>query len=701
MARAMDQWAVPYDVVDSTTTELTDATLRDGDRGHYNGVIVTSADLYTPSGSGFTAAEWQRLHQYERDFGVRESVVTGYPTTSPELDLDYGMGAIGATTTGSGQWVAPAGPGGPFSYVNTANPLALPEYSLTGVPRNDGTGPTVTPLLVNAAQPAGAYVSRLAYPDGREVLLSTVGNAWYRLHSNVLAYEFLNFATKGLFIGGRQISLSTHSDDLFLADDLWDTTTKQSDFNQQYRMTPADVTALVAAQQAMRTEHPLLGDWKVIHAFNGSGAGAPGNPGPTDPLTDSIVAHKDEFGWINHTYQALQMDRLCPDPDEPQPDECERTPYSVAHDDIDRNRTVWTNLALPEYTEGLAYLLSDSHAGLHDRNGTEEDPSDDTPYPEGRNTNFLQAAYDLGIRYIASDSSRPNQDREQRVPGFDDLFLLPRYPTNVYVNATTPEVNTDEYNWIYHDRYVAAGQDPCTIPGAICTTKSYQDVLDYEAETTVTHMLSGKAWPHYFHQTNLSDYGGGRSLLIDWIDAVMTSYDRLYTLPVKTPMAYELGPDARDRIVAAEQHVRGHVDLSTGTVTLQADGAARPLVTGLAGGESYGGQSQRKVDVGATPTTYAAEGQVAAILAPPATTSTSTSTAPTTAPTTGAPTTTATTPAPGESPATTTTDGGPGITVVTPTTEAPAPTDPTPTTVAADGPPTTVGAPPTTTAAGT
>ncbi|HLM65526.1 MAG TPA: hypothetical protein VK306_14610 [Acidimicrobiales bacterium] len=688
MARTMDQYGVPYDVMDSSAVELTEATLRDGDRGRYNGVILTSADLYTPSGSGFTLEEWQRLHTYERDFGVRESVVSGFPATDPALDLDYGMGAVGALDTSTGHWVAPAGTGRLFSYVNTTNTLAIPEYSVWGTARGaGGPSPAVTPLLVDDGDPSHVLVSQLTYADGREVLLSTIGNSWYRLHSNVLAYQFLDFATKGLFIGGRTVSLATHADDLFLADDLWDPATHTTDIDQQYRIGSEDVENLVAAQQAMRTEHPLLGDWKVIHAYNGVGAGAPGNPsaGP-DPLTDSIVAHKDEFGWINHTYRALQMDRLCPDPDEPQPAECPRTDYQTAYDDIARNRTVWTNLALPDYEPGLTYLLSDSHAGLHDRNGTEEDASDDTPYPEGRNTDFLQAAYDLGVRYIASDSSRPNQDLEQRVPGFTDLYLLPRYPTNVYVNATTPDVNTDEYNWIYHDRYVAQGQDPCTIPGAICTTKSYEQVLEYEADTTVTHMLSGKAWPHYFHQTNLRDYGSGRTLLIDWVDAVMTRYDALFTLPVKTPLAYELGPDARDRIVTAEQHVRGSVDLGTGEVTLVADGPARPRVTGLAGGEVYGGQSQRKVDVGATPTTFAAEDQVTAVLSPPTTTTTTTAPAPAA---TDDPTSTTTPTTTGDAPS------GPTTTVVDTTTSTTtgAPPDTTVTTVAAEEPTTTVAGP--------
>jgi hypothetical protein len=603
MARTLDQYGVPYDVLDSTTTDLTDGTLSSGNRGRYNGIVLTQADLFAPEGSGFSPEEWRRLHAYERTFKVREAVISGFPVTDADRDLDYGMGPIGANPTTEGRWVEPAGTGRLFNYVNTANRLPIPEQSIWATPRGGDTAPRVTPLLVDDAHPERVLVSRIEYQDGREVLLSTVGNAWFWLHSNVLAYQFLDFATGGVFLGARFVSLSTHTDDLFLADDLWDPVANRTDPSRTYRMSSADLDRAAAAQAAFRAEHPLAASWRIEFAFNGSGANA-----INDPLTWSVMWHKDQFGWINHTYRALQMDRLCPDPDQPQPPECPVTDYQTAHDEIAQNRTVWQALGLPRYQEGLAYLLSDSHAGLHDRRGTEEDPSDDVPFPDGLNPNFFRAARDLGVRFVAADSSRPNQDREQRVPGFEDMVVLPRYPTNVYVNATTPAENTDEYNWLYHDRFVEQGQDPCTTPGAICAPRTYEQLLESEAEATVAHMLSGRAWPHYFHQSNLRDYGGGRSLQMDWMDAVMTRYEQLFTLPVKTPLAHELGPAALDRIVAAERNVRGWMDVDTGRVTLQADGEARPLVTGIAGGERYGGESIAKVTVGTEPTTYERDG---------------------------------------------------------------------------------------------
>jgi hypothetical protein len=791
MARTLDNHGVPYDVLDSSTATLTDAFLRTGQRGHYNGIILTQADLFTPAGNAMTPAEWQTLHTYERDFGVREAVIAGFPTTDPSHHLDYGMGEVGFQVGATGRWQSPAGTGHLFSYVNTATKLPIPEFSFYGVPRTGGNGPEVTPLLVDDTNPSRVLVSRLVYADGRQVMLSTAGNAWYRLHSNVLAYQLLDFATKGLFIGGRYMTLSTHTDDMFLADELWDPVANATDLNQSYRLTPADMDNVVAQQAAIRTAHPLAAGWRIQFPFNGSGAtgwtanapvakpvgsdttltwlgmtnsggrttvgvsksllsedrallqatdiAAPAAP-PADridkvtlrltttsssalsveacplsqswtegsgqgglldlapanwfqrqgttswqtqggtivagaclplqitagagakelditpiwqawangtrpnnglvvralangsatfasseattaanrpslafatsaqpePLTAKAIETRDQFGWINHTYEALQMDRLCPDPDEPQPGLCPVTPYATAHDEIDRNRAVWQALGLPGYQDGLPYLLSDSHSGLQDRRGTEDDISDDIPFPQGANPQFFQAAQDLGVKYVAGDASRINQDREQRIPGFD-LVLLPRYPTQVYVNATTPAQNVDEYNWLYHERFVAQGQDPCTVPGAVCNPLTYEQLLASEADTTVNHMLSGNGFAHYFHQSNLRDYGGGRTLQTDWMDAVLDRYEQLFTLPVRTPQAHELGPDATDRIVSREQDVRGWIDLSTGVVTLQANGTANPLVTGLTAGTTYGGQRIGKVTVGATPQTFAVD----------------------------------------------------------------------------------------------
>ncbi|MCV5391969.1 hypothetical protein OFC62_45320, partial [Escherichia coli] len=74
-----------------------------------------------------------------------------------------------------------------------------------------------------------------------------------------------------------------------------------------------------------------------------------------------------------------------------------------------------------------------------------------------------------------------------------------------------PAELTDEYNYIFYERYkedptspLYVEGRPCDVyPGSICEPRNYDEILAAEAETTLRHMLSFKPWPHYFHSSNL------------------------------------------------------------------------------------------------------------------------------------------------------------------------------------------------------
>jgi hypothetical protein len=962
----LNEVGVPYDVLDSSTDVLTPGRLSAGDHGFYNGVILTNSELFLPdgSGSGFNFLEWDVLHAFERDFGVRESVLSGFPATNPGLGLDYGMTDIIAGNDFQGVWMPPAGGTEIFEYVNEANPLPITDFAFAGrpfvvyagEPRETGVGPHVQPLLNWQDDLSKTFVSHLRYDDGREVLLSTISNAWFLIHSQVLAYEFLNFATKGVFIGSREVYLESHVDDLFLENELWDPAANTTDMSRSFRMDAAAVQNTRASVDALRAEHPSAGQFTVDFAFNGSGAvptfrarpdallgsvadtflrqndpnenfgtrtegevrtrtgdskrtllrfdvsglvgstaekatltlftdgsdeisakicavtsswdegrgsyntnatwtnrktgirwtaaggdhnasscipfrlrneryvsvditpivagwlaGAPNNglivigttygygevslredstskrpslavkfapelvddpdattdtdfrpvadtflrqqeaisnfgtrtkgevrlrsgenkrtlmrfnlagvTGPAqsatltlwsegydqpyakicrvtsswdegsgsllsgatwltrrsltpwsasggdfdasscvglrlrhqryvsvdvtpivnswlsgssannglvimgtssgfatvglreettskrpllrvssganlDELTTAVVQNKDAFRFINHTYTHQDMDAGAGIAD-----------YEFSRSEILQNRDTWTRLGLPAKAENDPVLITGEHSGLRDRRGN-EDPIDDVDYPAGINTQLMQAAQDAGVRYLASDASHLTQAVEALVPGFN-ILLLPRYPTAVFYNATTPGENTDEYNYIFHERFLEAGQDPCTIPGAICAPRTYEQILAAEADTTLRHMLSYKAWPHFFHQSNLRNYDGtGSTLLFDWLDAVLDRYERLMVLPVRSLPYYEIGKRTEQRLAARSAGVRGTINLTTNVVTLLSDNPATASVTGVAGGQLYGGQSIRSVAFGPAAQDFAVE----------------------------------------------------------------------------------------------
>ena len=238
MDDVLAQMGVPFDVLDTSRENLTADRLYSGSVGNYNGIILTNSELFIPGvGSGFSAEEWSMLQNYERTFGVRETVMSGFPATNPALGLDYGMKTIIAGSNFLGLWKAPAGGPEFLEYINVAKPFSVSDFAFAGEPLQQYVGepaqyngrPLIQPLLTLDSDPAKTLLSIVKYPDGREVLLSMIAQAPFLLHSQALAYEFLNFATRGVFIGARKVYLEAHVDDVFLANDLWNTELNQND----------------------------------------------------------------------------------------------------------------------------------------------------------------------------------------------------------------------------------------------------------------------------------------------------------------------------------------------------------------------------------------------------------------------------------------------------------------------------------------
>jgi len=763
----LDEMNVSYEIFDATQDELTREMLVTSNVGNYSGVILTDSFMYY-SGEGnylnsaLNLEEWKILHQYERDFDVRESVLAGNPISGEyyrvNYDLDYGMDpeSVVAGADFSAQWQTPVGEGEFYEYVNKQNALEINDYALAANPSEDPVGPVVLPLLKDETT-GKTMVSELTYPDGRKVLLSTINNAFYLLHSQVLNYEFVNYASQGVFIGARAVHLSAHVDDLFAADALWNPeinanyvdgtayrntadgihniVAKQTEFEQEtpnfagfvldlafnggYAVLPtatsesltsvkdtfilstrvratrgsrrltkvrktwyrdirtlldfdvnksstvttasielstvrswysyfyrgygkiclidttwdenaswnnkasgtswnnaggdfdnsncvsyndnwgtikADITSLVSAWQSSASQDfglVLVGsNGALTKIYTKESSNADLRPSldieyqsSSDELTNAVIATKDEFRFLNHTLTHRDMYTSA------------GATYDVALQEVGDNLTVWQAMDLPGFDTASQVLVTGNHSGLEDTESSNVENPQYMPYPEGRNLDLMDALATLDVKYLASDSSRANQDTEHYVPN-TNILLLPRYPTQVYYNVTTPETLTDEFNYIYHESYIERGIDPCTDLGAICIPKTYQEILEFEADRTVRHMLSFKAWPHYFHISNLMDYENGNSLQFDWLTAVAQEYNKYINLPVKNLDYFTIGENTKDKLAVKAASVRGVWDRDANTVTLSADSNVKAFVTGIENGEMYGGQSIIKTDIG-------------------------------------------------------------------------------------------------------
>ncbi len=636
----LDEMGVPYVVLNAATESLTAAKLSPGSClpstvgciGNYNGIILTNSDL---SGN-FLPSEWAILHKYETNFKVRESVISGWLATYSESGqlpyLDYGLSYTSSITSPViATWQIPSTLSKEiFEYVNTANPLTITDFAFAGIPRNngtvikDGTVPNVTPLLkapsTTAAPNGQALLSIIRYivpgqtAPAREVMFSSISNASFLLHSQVLAYELINYATQGVHLGGRFVYMSAHLDDLFIPNELWDTVNNKTQPSLTYRLNSNDIINAVTKQATFRTSHPTAGSgFKLDFPFNGAGAvvdpsAATLSANLTEGLVSAVVTNKTQFRFISHTFTHADMDKP-PVPANAPCDYPTLTTSSAIIQEINKNRTVWGLLGLPEQSANNRVLVSGNHSGLKDRKCTDipelhpemaNVQDDDVPYVAGANPLFFQAAMNRNVAYVASDSSQVGQAVEHYISGVNDgsasdRLMLPRWPTSIFFNVINPTQLVDEYNYIYYT--LLAGT-----PGGISAPRNYSQILAAEAETALRHMLTYKKWPHFFHQTNLAAFNAaGNTLQFDWLNAVYTAYEKLYKLPVKNLPYYQIGDMTRDKLAAKSASINATWDRTTNKVSLVANKSlVGVMLTGVRLGENYGGQSIRQMSVTTT-----------------------------------------------------------------------------------------------------
>lgn len=107
------------------------------------------------------------------------------------------------------------------------------------------------------------------------------------------------------------------------------------------------------------------------------------------------------------------------------------------------------------------------------------------------------------------------------------------------------------------------------------------------------HVLSGAAFPHYMHTDNAYQYAPGRSVASDWVNALLTKYSALSSLPVNTLPWDALGTYMGRRTGYMKSNVRAQLNSATRQVTITSPGGGPVYATGLQGGQAtvYGGRS--------------------------------------------------------------------------------------------------------------
>jgi hypothetical protein len=612
----LGQIGVPFDELIATETTLTPEYLEaEPGLGNYNGIILTTAGLSHFDGntwaSAFDAGEWSLLRQYEADYRVREVQYYSFPDGAG-TGLSWNATASAApnsmTLTADGRAV--------FPYLKTNAQIPLKDtYTYFGTTLGNAKALLTTP--------EGTVAASSTWPDGRETLALTMAHNYYLMHSSVLTYGLVRWVSRGVFLGEKKMYYSSHIDDYFLGNDVWDVTLKRN--NLSFRMRPTDLQATVDWQNSFRATYPQFSSFKFEMFYNGLGfqprAGSNCNPAANsiDPLTSKTKCLKRNFLWGNHTYTHMFITNplhagpyttFPPDPNNPSLpfDSFSLTAMNFElSENLKISGLTGLNLNVNDFDAGT--LVTGSHSGIGYYDYTPEDNVGGPPdiaaskINEGKsraNPNLIQAMKTNGVRYLGSNTSAPTiaplcsstaEDCSQNNPSFNtgpmlslanlpqnDIMLVPRYPVNIFYNVDTVERNVDEYNYIFADFWAQYGRT---------TPLTWEEILELETDTVLNHIISGSLNPHYFHQINLR-FENGSSLLSLFTNRLAQKYAAMFELPVLTLKMTQVGDRMRARAAYNASGANAVWNKTTGTVTITANTTTQIPLTNPTLGTVYG-----------------------------------------------------------------------------------------------------------------
>ncbi|MFE7842563.1 hypothetical protein ACFU53_42825 [Streptomyces sp. NPDC057474] len=591
----------PYTEIDLTNSDrpVIDAgfladTVDGRPRARFQAVVLPNDNPF-PAGSTEMAA----LATYEQTYAIPQ--VDAYTYARPEAGLQYPIyGGYSGSIDGAEAQVTDAGKAGAFGYLDGVVPFedndpAIGEsYAYLSKPV---AGADFTPY-VEAAIPGqstrGTLVGEYRHDGRRELVVTFVYNQ-YQQQFRLLARGIVEWMTGGVHLGASRNYFAVHVDDVFAADDRWNTElnctpgdvdcTDPSVEPDPIRMPPDDVDHATAWQTDKNFTLDL--------AYNGAGSvdHREDNNGD-DALTDKLIVDRNQFRWINHTYSHPFLG--CVQDTSVVPWRCatnaDGSTQWVSHneisDEIATNRVWGETAGLPLENEEL---VTGEHSGMK---VLPQQPED--------NPNLALALDDNDIAWLGSDNSR--EPAQRRV---GPATTVPRYPMNVFYNAGRAAEQVDEYNWIYTSRAQGGSgiceDNPATttcLSAPLDTATGYEEVIvPLERRIALGHVLANDPKPHFIHQSNLAE----DRIAYPVLSGVLDGYAALFAenTPVVNLRMNDIGAELQRRAAWQAALQAGEVTAYRigDTVTVEAPDelavtATLPTGTTLAGtafGDAYAG----------------------------------------------------------------------------------------------------------------
>ncbi len=522
------------------------------------------------------------------------------PSTTANPAIGLNVASVAGDIAGTTATITPAGKSDGFQYLDGPVPYGPGSYSYLATPLSATSQPPMPPgatfttilsaPIPNSTTPGslmGVYAS-----GGVEQMVITSAMNFFQPHFKTVAHGILGWATRGVHLGYNRNRLTFHVDDAFSAVALWDPEhnctpgedcPRNPDGSSIYpessiRLTPADVTYAEQWQAA--------NDYTLTLAYNGFYAA------PDDPLTQSLVAKKAAFRWLNHGLEHLYQGCI---------QDFSVIPWRSATDgsgnilwlsqeqifnEINANIAVANTYGLPiNPTE----YLSGEHSGLF---LTPQQPTD--------NPNFVAAVSQAGLTTIGADASREPAPRQ-----VGTAMTAPRHPTILYYNAATVAQEVDEFNWLYTSR-ANGGSGYCEDNPAVATCVAplneagfTSTIIPNDAAFNLGFILSNDPRPFYAHTSNM----GGDRIIYPLLESILNMYRAAFdaNAPLENLTLTEVSETFAQQSAWAASGMsdapRATASITSGTITIRNSGTTpvpltAPTGTTVSGAtlEAYGGE---------------------------------------------------------------------------------------------------------------
>ncbi len=469
---------------------------QDGNPKYYGVVLSTSELGFSENGiykSALSTEQWEALVNYERTYNVRRVSLYSYPSSAIGVELVDGNNANAPDITVSQS----AFELDKSLIVNSNIPLKNDWHYQAKIIKSDNAKEILT--YNNEEKTVAAITKKL--DDGREQMHFFFTQGQWVKASVALAQTWLNWMTRGTYLGNRRVYLNVQIDDFFLSSDLWDSTQSvQKEGGKIFRLSVEDFKEFTRWQHFNFRPLSSNAAFRVELAFNGFGTILSKPATGNDPLLTYAQSFYNQYFWLSHTYTHADLNF---------------TTYQETDEELKKNVdfTVKNFFTIP----GFNNFYSSSSMVTPRISGLLREDS-------------LKALWNNGIKYVTGDNTRPElrpphpftaKYSTKELNGFPGILIVPRNATEIYYNASSPTELLSEYNFRYFND--------------LKKQSNLEDIYNRESERVANNLLKYDASPYMFHQANMGvfNYRNKKySLLSLWMERVVEEIRKYNTLPI-------------------------------------------------------------------------------------------------------------------------------------------------------------------------